>query len=214
MTASLWLVAGLACAQLGQAADSAPANSSPDSRRPAENVAPPRPATSKIVAVTVYRSQALVTREVSVPEGDGTVELVVTPMPPQTVDGSLFTEGTDGLRVLATRFRTRAVKDDTRQEVRSKEELLKKLQAEAEKLQKEAAVQGQDLEYLKKLEGFTGASLTALTEKGRLDSDAVLALSKFVMETRGAKSMIAFTYKVLARSLHQAVDGQAGTVRL
>jgi Domain of unknown function (DUF4139)/N-terminal domain of unknown function (DUF4140) len=140
------------------------------------------------VAVTVYRGQALVTREVSVPEGDGTAELVVTPMPPLTVDGSLFTEGTDGLRVLATRFRTRAVKDDTRLEVRAKAELLKKLEADAERLQKDAAVQEQDLQYLKKLEGFTSAALTALTEKGRLDSEAVLTLSKFVMENRGTKT--------------------------
>jgi hypothetical protein len=169
----LGLVAGLACAQLGPTV---------------ENVPPPRPATSKVVAVTVYRGQALVTREVTVPEGDGTVELVVTPMPPQTVDSSLFTEGSDGLRVLATRFRTRAVKEDTRQEVRAKEELIKKLKADDQKLQKDVTVQEEDLQYLKKLEGFTGTALTGLTEKGRLDSEAVLSISKFVMETRAAKA--------------------------
>ena len=188
MTASLWLVAGLACAQFGPLAEPAAANPAQDARRQAENVPPPRPAASKIVAVTVYQGQALVTREVSVPEGEGTVELVVTPLPAQTVDSSLYTEGTDGLRVLSTRFRTRAVKDDTRQEVRAKEELIKKLQADAQRLQKEIAVQEQDLQYLQKLEGFTGTALTGLTEKGRLDSEAILTLSKFVMENRGAKT--------------------------
>ena len=153
-----------------------------------ESVPPPRPVASRITDVTVYQGQALVTREVSVPEGDGTFELVVTPMPAQTVDGSLYTEGADGLRVLSTRFRTRAVKDDTRQEVRAKEEQLKNLQADIQRLQKEIAVQGEDLEYLQKLEGFTGTALTGLTEKGRLDSEAILKLSKFVMETRGAKT--------------------------
>src|SRR5947209_7572078 len=129
MTASFWLVAGLACAQLGQGAEPAVENAAQDVRRVDESVPPPRPATSKIVAVTVYQGQALVTREVSVPEGDGTVELVVTPLPAQAVDSSLYTEGTDGLRVLSTRFRTRAVKDDTRREVRAKEDLLETLQA-------------------------------------------------------------------------------------
>ena len=137
MTASLWLVAGLACASSVRPRDQAPRT---PTRRPSrchrrpdrERCAPPRPAASKIVAVTVYQGQALVTREVSVPEGEGTVELVVTPLPAQAVDSSLYTEGTDGLRVLSTRFRTRAVKDDTRQEVRAKEELLKKLQADAQ----------------------------------------------------------------------------------
>ena len=187
MTASLWLVAGLACAQFGPSAESGATNDAV-AQKPDENVPAPRPAASKIVAVTVYRGQALVTREVSVPEGDGTVELVVTPMPPQTVEGSLFTEGTDGLRVLATRFRTRAVKDDTRQEVRAKEELVKRLKADADRLQKEANVQDQDLQYLAKLEGFTGTALTSLTAKGRLDSESVVNLSKFVMEARGVKA--------------------------
>ncbi len=188
MTASLWLVAALACAQIGQTTKPFAADAVQDVSGQAESVPPPRPAASKITDVTVYQGQALVTREVSVPEGDGTVELVVTPLPPQAVDSSLYTEGADGLRVLSTRFRTRAIKDDTRQEVRSKQELLKKLQADAQRLQKEIAVQQEDLGYLQKLGGFTSTSLTGLTEKGRLDSEAILNLSKFVMDNRGAKT--------------------------
>lgn len=177
MSTSFWLVAGLACAQFGTPTEPAP-----------ENAPKPRPAVSHVTAVTVYQGQALVTREVSVPEGEGTLELVVTPLPAQTVDSSLHTEGSDGVRVLSTRFRTRAVADDTRREVRAKEDLLKKLQADEQRLQKDIAVQEQDLQYLKKLEGFTGTSLTNLTEKGRLDSEAILTLSKFVMESRGSKT--------------------------
>jgi hypothetical protein len=188
MTPSLWLAAVLACAQFGPPAELPPANTNQNTSRPAEDAPSPRPATSKIVAVTVYQGQALVTREVRVPEGEGTVELVVTPLPPQTVDSSLYTEGAEGLRVLSTRFRTRAVREDTRQEVRAKEELLKKLASDAQRLQKEVAVQEQDLQYLQKLEGFTGTALTGLTEKGRLDGDAVLTISRFVMESRGSKS--------------------------
>jgi hypothetical protein len=94
---------------------------------------PPRLTASRIVAATVYQDQALVTREVKVPKGQGTVELVVTPLPPQTVDTSLNTEGADGHRVLSTRFRTRAAKDDTRQEVRAKEDLLKQLSADTQR---------------------------------------------------------------------------------
>jgi hypothetical protein len=188
MTASLWLVAGLACAQLGLPVAPDPANAEQDAQRPAENVPTPRAAPNRVLAVTVYQGQALVTREVSVPEGNGTIELVVTPLPPQTVDNSLYAEGADGLRVLSTRFRTRAVKDDTRDAVRTKEEMLKQLQASAKRLQKEVAVQEQDLQYVQKLEAFTGSALTHLTEKGRLDSEAILTLSKFVMETRGAKT--------------------------
>ena len=188
MTASLWLVAALACAQIGQTTNPVATNSAQEVSGQTENVPPPQPAVSKITDVTVYQGQALVTREVSVPAGDGTVELVVTPLPAQTVDSSLYTEGADGLRVLSTRFRTRAVKDDTRQEVRAKQDLLKKLQADAVRLQKEIAVQQEDLGYLQKLGGFTSTALTGLTEKGRLDSEAIMTLSKFVMENRGTKT--------------------------
>ena len=62
---------------------------------PAE--ATPRTAPSRVTAVTVYQGNALVTREVDVPEGKGLVEIVVTPLPAQTVDSSLYAEGTDGV---------------------------------------------------------------------------------------------------------------------
>src|SRR4051812_44926517 len=91
----------------------------------------PKATNSRLVAVTVYQNNALVTREVDVPEGTGTVELVVTPLPPAAVENSLYSEGSDSLRVLATRFRNRAIREDTREEVR-------KLEAEQRKLQLEA----------------------------------------------------------------------------
>lgn len=188
MSTTLLLVAVLACAQVGGIAESGPASGGQNAQGPVENVPPPRSATSRIVAVTVYQGQALVTREVSVPEGEGTVELVVTPLPAQALESSLYTEGSDGLRVLSTRYRTRAVKEDTRQEVRARQEQIKTLQADSERLKKEIAVHEQDLRYLEKLEGFTGTALTNLTAKGRLDSEAVLNLSKYVMESREAKA--------------------------
>ena len=61
-----------------------------------------------IKAVTVYPNSALVTREVDVPQGTGTIEMTVTPLPPTTINSSLYTEGSDGIRVLTTRFRSSA----------------------------------------------------------------------------------------------------------
>jgi Domain of unknown function (DUF4139)/N-terminal domain of unknown function (DUF4140) len=210
MNAPFWLAAGLACAQLGPIVEFSPPTARQDAAKAAEvtpsTAPPPRPAPSKIVAVTVYQGQALVTREVVVPEGAGTVELVVTPLPPETVSGSLYTEGADGLRVLSTRFRTRAVKEDTRQEVRSKEELIKKLGLEARKLEDEAAVQDLDLLYLKKLEGFTGSTLNSLTDKGRLDGEAILTLSRFIMENRGVKSKTSTDLRQQIQANAEAVD--------
>ncbi len=188
MNASIWLAAGLACAQFGGPVETAAPKPAQDAGAQADSGPPPRAVASKIADVTVYQGQALVTREVSVPEGLGTLELLVTPLPVQAEDSSLYSEGADGLRVLSTRFRTRAVKDDTRQEVRAKEALVRQLKTDAKRLLKEIKVQEEDLKYLEKLGGFTGTALSGLTEKGRLDSEAILTLSKFIMENRSTKS--------------------------
>jgi hypothetical protein len=154
----------------------------------AEGPAQPKTASSRVTAVTIYQNSALVTREVDVPEGVGATELVVTPLPPQTVDSSLYSEGSDSLRVLTTRYRMRPIQEDTREDVRKKEAELKELQLAALKLQSDINVIQQNLQMLTKLEGFTSASLQQQTEKGALNSEAIMALAKYVMENRATKS--------------------------
>jgi hypothetical protein len=150
--------------------------------------APLQSSPSRVTAVTVYQGNALVTREVDIAAGKGLVEIVVTPLPPQTVDSSLYAEGTDGVRVLSTRYRTRAVREDTREEVRAKEMQIRTMKLEAERLQKEIQVSEQNLQLLNKLESFTGATMQHLAEKGLLNSEATLSLTRYVMEARGDKS--------------------------
>src|SRR5262245_30668003 len=125
----------------------------------------PRIAASKISHVTIYPDSALVTREVEVPAGNGLHELVVNPLPEATISNSLYTESIDGIRVLTTRFRTRPVKEDTREEVRKIEEEMKKLQQEQRKLQAEQSALTANTALLAKLENFTTASTVHATEK-------------------------------------------------
>src|SRR5262245_46331152 len=112
----------------------------PGPARPTAEPAVPAPqpvgksATSRVLSVTVYPNSALVTREVEVPEGPGTTELIVTPLPTTTVSSSLYAEGSNGVRVLSTRFRTRPVLEDTREDVRRLQDELKQLQRAQEKL--------------------------------------------------------------------------------
>ena len=150
--------------------------------------APPKAAVSRITQVTVYQNNALVTREVDVPEGKGAVELVVTPLPPQTVNSSLYSEGTDGIRVLSTRFRTRPIKEDTREEVRKAEAKMKGCQETAQKLAADIKSVEMNMQMLSKLEGFTAVTATSSTEKAQLNSETVIALAKYVMGTRDDKT--------------------------
>lgn len=141
---------------------------------------------SRITAVTVYQGNALVTREVDVRGGAGLVELVVNPLPPQTIDGSLFTEGSDGIRVLTTRYRTRAVKEDTREAVRKAERQIKDLQDKTQEIQKQLEVIAQNHQFLSKLETFTSATMQQMTEKGNLNAEGTLKLANYVTETRAS----------------------------
>jgi hypothetical protein len=169
-------------------AESTPAAAAPKNAEPPAPPAVPHAAASRVTHVTLYQHNALVTRQVDVPEGTGTLELVVTGLPPQTVHSSLYSEGTDGLRVLTTRYRTRPIREDTREEVRRLEAQLKALQAEQQKLQSDIQVVEQNVALLGKLEAFTGANLQHQTEKGALNSEAIMALSKYVMEGRAEKA--------------------------
>jgi hypothetical protein len=150
-------------------------------------------AASKIVKVVVYPNSALVTREVDVPAGSGLTELIVSPLPPQAISSSLYSEGSNGLRVLSTRFRTRQIFEDSREEVRKSEEQRYKLEQDIEKLHSEIKAVTENLALLTKLENFTGVTAVATTEKGGLNADSVIALTKYVIDqrTERAKEMVA-----------------------
>src|SRR5262249_3063271 len=110
---SLLTVCGLV-AVLVVASGHVPANSAqqeppPKATRPAADAKGPVPAPqaavlklapSRVTAVTVYPNSALVTREVEVPDNLGIHEVIVSPLPPTTVNSSLYTEGAEGIRVL------------------------------------------------------------------------------------------------------------------
>lgn len=149
---------------------------------------PSKEAKSKITGVTVYTASALITRDVEVPEGTGLLELIVTPLPPQVVDGTLYSEANDGIRVLTTRYRTRAIEADVREGVKKINDERKKLLITRQDLEAKQKVVTENMALLTKLEGFTSATMQHLSEKGLLSSEQTIALSKYIMDTRGTKS--------------------------
>jgi hypothetical protein len=141
----------------------------------AESNAPVKEAKSKITSVTIYPGNALITREVEVPEGNGLMEIVVTPLPPQVVDGSLYSEGNDGIRILTTRYRTRAIQEDKREEVKKLNDERKKLLLARQELEAKGKVVTENQALLTKMEVFTAATMQHLTEKGLLSSEQTIA---------------------------------------
>ena len=94
----------------------------------------------QITNVIVYRGQALVTRTIPVdlPEGDG--ELVVQHLPEQIVPESLYAQTSGDVTVLSVRYRTRAVRQDTREEV-------KRLDAQIEEVNEQLRRAKRNLEH-------------------------------------------------------------------
>src|SRR5262245_48379433 len=149
---------------------------------------PQQGAKSKIVKVTVYPNSALVTREVEVPRGEGLTELVVKNLPARVVNSSLYSEGTEGVRVLSTRFRSQELFEDTREDVRKAEDEMKALRLAAEKLQSEIATCKQNMMMVGKLEDFTAKTTVHSTEKGGLNGDTVITLTNYLMKQRDEKA--------------------------
>lgn len=165
---------------------------------------------SKVVAVTVYVNSALVTREVDVAGPAGRVELVVSPLPSSTVPSSLYTEGTDGVRVLTTRYRTRPIITDTRADVRKIAEELKTLQLAKEKIESDLAAQQENSKMLTKMESFMTVATVQATEKGGLKAEEAITLAKNIRETRieSAKEIVNLKQQVQANQEKAAAAQQ------
>ncbi len=187
MNAPSWSRAALLAALLPLAA--AAAQGPPQEPAPPVEEAPaPEAAESSLSDVTVYQGTALVTRAVTVPQGAGPAEVVVTPLPGRVVPSSLYTEGGDGLRVLSTRLRARALREDLRDAVRDKEQEVRALQLAGQKLQAELEATRLDTELLKKLEDFLAGTARNLGDQGRFESTPITEMLDYLMATRAAKA--------------------------
>ena len=74
--------------------------------------------TGTISKVTVYRGQALVTRSIDIDLPAGTSGLIVENLPNKIVPESLHAQTSGDIKALSVRYREKAVKEDTREEVK------------------------------------------------------------------------------------------------
>lgn len=74
--------------------------------------------TGTISKVTVYRGQALVTRGININLPPGASELIVKNLPAMIVPESIYAQTLDDIKVLSVRYRQKAVREATREEVK------------------------------------------------------------------------------------------------
>ncbi len=155
-----------------------------ESARAAGPPAGPESVSGRVAQVTLYRGQALVTRSIPVEGPKGPREIVIGDLPDEVTAESLFAEGSEGVEVRAVRFRTRAVGEEPREEVRKLDEALKQV-AEKQELNKKARdLLAKQTTYLDQLDLFVATTAKSDLARGVLDADALQKVTLFSFEQR------------------------------
>ena len=136
-----------------------------------------------IAEVTVYRGQALVTRSINVELAAGASEVIVGDLPGKIIPESLYAQTLGDIQVLSVRYREKAIKDDTREGVKT-------LDAKIEAVAKQLGHANSDLKHLhsqwdnmfSKLRGFTVEAANIDLNRGLLTFEPISQLTTFIEE--------------------------------
>ena len=181
-------------------------------------------APGRVTHVTVYRGQALVTRTIPLEGAPGGREIVVGDLPEQVTSESLFAEGNEAVDVRAVRYRTSAVGEEPREEVRKLEMAIEETAAKLEVAKSEQDLATKRATYLDQLEGFVATTAKSDLARGVLDAEALQKITLFSFEQRKTvaddmartkKDVGALTaqLELLKRQLSELTSGASRTVR-
>ena len=168
--------------------------------------AKPVEAKGTIEAATVYRGQALVTRRVEADVPAGSVELVVTDLPAQIVSDSLYAGAEGKVQIRAVRFRTRAVEQEPRPEVRDLDRQIEEAQRSIRQTQSQVELLRQKRAYLDSLEKFTAAQTSAEMAKGTMKVEAITGLTEFLFARREELSKATLDIAEKTRALQETLS--------
>jgi uncharacterized protein (TIGR02231 family) len=153
-----------------------------------------------VTEVTLYRGQALVTREVPVESAKaGDLVVAVINLPEQVITGSLYAEGTEATQVRAVRYWTKAVDVSPNPIVRDLDKDIEELNERIQASRKAQDLLNKRSAYLDQLEsGFIQPAIKTDLAKGVLDAKNVETISLFDFAQRKAISdeMIALDKKI------------------
>lgn len=141
-------------------------------------------AEGRVSEVTLYRGQAQITRLIPVEGAAGSLELVVGELPEQIVPDSLFAEGGQEVEIRAVRYRTRAVGEQPREEVRALDQQMLEVQQGIDLTQKRIELLAKRSAYLDQMEHFAAGTATADLSSGLLDAEALERVTLFAFQQR------------------------------
>ncbi len=140
--------------------------------------------TGAISKVTVYRGQALVTRTISVDLPPGASELIVRDLPPKIVSESIYAQTSDDTKVLSVRYRERAVREDTREEVKQLDAKIEDVKHKLKCAKEEQDLNARQWKMYENLKDFTIDAEKTDLKRGVLVYEPLQSLTELI-ETKG-----------------------------
>jgi len=140
--------------------------------------------TGKVTRATVYRGQAMVTRDLKLEGEAGAYEVVVADLPQHVVGDSLFAESGENAEVRAVRYRERAVGEEPREAVRQLDQQILEVTDQLAMVEAKRKLLNNQTEYLDKLEGFVAPTAKAELSKGVLDAEVLQQVTTFTFAQR------------------------------
>jgi len=156
--------------------------------------------TGTISKVTVYRGQALVTRTVGIDLPPGASEFIVKDLPAMIVPESIYAQTSDDTKVLSVRYREKAVRQDTRQEVRQLDAQIEDVQHQIKYAESEHKHLDLQWQMFEKLKDFTIAAAKSDLSRGLLTFEPVESLVEMI-EKKGLE------YYKQRMELEDKIDG-------
>lgn len=207
VAAALVLMATLFISSVAGAQNTEGANSDQPNNEAAKETKDDGVVRGRVSSVTAYRGQAMVTREVSVGEGTGLQEVVVTGMPERILPESLFADGGEGLEVRAVYLRQRVVgervSEALSEELRGWSESLQAVDKLIRQNQSDTSLLTTQTQFLTSLEQFAANVTLKERESGILNAEELSRLADLIFEKRKALNDRRFQLTEDARDLQE-----------
>jgi len=149
---------------------------------PAAAFADAQTVSGAISKVTVYRGQAMVTRTLDVDLPAGTSELIVTGLPAKIVPESLYAQTSGDIKVLSVRFREKAVREDTREEVKQLDARIEDVNHKLKYAESKNKHREKQWEMFAKLKEFTTSAAKSDLNRGLLAFEPIESLTSLIEE--------------------------------
>ena len=136
--------------------------------------------TGTISNVIVYRGQALVTRTINVDLPPGASELIVKDLPNNIVPESIYAQTSDNIRVLSVRYRQKAVKEDTREEVKRLDAEIEDVNNQINHAEWDCKHRRSQWEMFEKLRDFAVTAAKSDLNRGLLTFEPLEKLAEYI----------------------------------